>query len=83
MTKKFIKRAEADVGLIFTAYNLRRIINLLGINVVQSYFREALLIFFAPITSFKPKISLLNPIYFFKETNLLFSNLILESLTFG
>lgn len=32
ITKKFRERAEADCGLIFTAYKLRRIINLMGIN---------------------------------------------------
>lgn len=29
MTKKSIKHASADVGLIFTAFNLRRIFNLI------------------------------------------------------
>jgi hypothetical protein len=31
MTKKSIKRASADVGFIFIAYNLKRIINIIGI----------------------------------------------------
>jgi hypothetical protein len=31
MTKKTIKRASADVGFIFTAHNLRRILNLIDI----------------------------------------------------
>lgn len=30
MTKRFIHRASSDIGLIFTAYNLRRLINLVG-----------------------------------------------------
>lgn len=30
ISKKSMKRAEADVGLIFIAYNLRRLINILG-----------------------------------------------------
>jgi hypothetical protein len=30
MTKRTMERAAADVGLIFTAYNLRRLFNLLG-----------------------------------------------------
>ena len=37
MTKKYIKRANADVGLIMTAYNLRRIINILGTGVIKDY----------------------------------------------
>jgi len=32
ITKKYMKRAEADFGFIMTAYNLRRIINTIGIS---------------------------------------------------
>lgn len=32
MTKKTIKHASADVGLIFVAYNLKRILNIIGIE---------------------------------------------------
>lgn len=32
LTKKTMKRASADVGFIFIAYNLRRIINIIGIE---------------------------------------------------
>jgi hypothetical protein len=32
MTKKTIKHASADVGLIFVAYNLKRILNIIGID---------------------------------------------------
>ena len=37
MTKKYIHRAEADLGLIFSAYNLRRMINIIGFKSLQSY----------------------------------------------
>lgn len=37
MTKKYLHRASADVGLIMTAYNLRRIINILGIDLLKDY----------------------------------------------
>lgn len=40
MTKKGKKRASADVGLIFTAFNLRRIINILDKNVFIQYLKE-------------------------------------------
>ena len=53
MTKKFIKRAEADVGFVFTAYNLRRLINIIGNNELRSYLKEALLLFIADIMSLK------------------------------
>ena len=37
MTKKTIKHASADVGLIFTAYNLRRLFNLIDQNTLKKY----------------------------------------------
>ena len=39
LTKKYKKRAEADVGLMFVAYNLRRMINILGKDVFKKYLR--------------------------------------------
>ena len=39
MTKKTIKRASADVGLIFCAYNLRRIFNLIDHNLLKQYLK--------------------------------------------
>jgi transposase len=40
MTKKTIKRASADVGLIFTCYNLRRIFNLIDQNQLKEFLRK-------------------------------------------
>lgn len=40
MTKKTIKRASADVGLIFTSYNLRRIFNLIDQNEIKKFLKE-------------------------------------------
>ncbi|MDO8899244.1 MAG: IS1182 family transposase [Bacteroidales bacterium] len=37
MTKKSIQRASADVGLVFTAYNLRRILNIIGKEVLRRF----------------------------------------------
>ena len=39
MTKKSIQHATADVGLIFTAFNLRRIINLIDPNQMKKYLK--------------------------------------------
>lgn len=39
ITKKYKQRAEADVGFMFIAYNLRRIINILGIAAFKTYLR--------------------------------------------
>ena len=40
MTKRGKKRASADVGLIFTAFNLRRILNILDQNLLKKFLRE-------------------------------------------
>ena len=40
MTKKSQKRASADVGLMMTAYNLRRIINILGVERLRKYLED-------------------------------------------
>jgi len=36
-TKKFMIRASADVGLMFVAYNIRRIMNIVGKNELRKY----------------------------------------------
>ena len=40
LTKRFIQRASADVGFMMIAYNLRRIINILGIDTIKAYLEE-------------------------------------------
>lgn len=50
MTKKGIKRASADVGLIMTAYNLRRLINIIGLKTLIKWAITLLLKFFPLIT---------------------------------
>lgn len=52
MTKKGIKRASADVGFIFSAYNLRRIFNLIGKNELKEYFKRVLSRFWAFFSDF-------------------------------
>lgn len=37
MTKRYKERASADIGLIMSAYNLRRIFNILNINEIREY----------------------------------------------
>ena len=46
ITKKYIHRASADVGFMFIAYNLRRIINILGQNVFKEYLKVLISYFF-------------------------------------
>ena len=45
MTKKTIKRASADVGLIFCAYNLRRLFNLIDHSLLKQYLKVLALYF--------------------------------------
>lgn len=42
LTKKGMQRASADVGFIFIAYNLRRIINILGFKALLAYFKACI-----------------------------------------
>ena len=49
ITKKYIKRAEADVGLIFTSYNFRRIINIIGFKNLKNHLQKVLILFYTQI----------------------------------
>jgi hypothetical protein len=53
MTKKSMKRASADVGLIFVAYNLRRIINILGPDKLKEFLKALSSVFCSIIACFK------------------------------
>ena len=57
MTKKFMQRAEADVGLIFTAYNLRRIINIIGVESLTEYLETFISFIFSYFYKYRLKIS--------------------------
>lgn len=60
MTKKTIKHASADVGLIFTAYNLRRIFNLVDTNVLKQYLKVLSLLFWNIRSFFKTLLAYFN-----------------------
>jgi hypothetical protein len=45
MTKKSSKRASADAGLMMTAYNLRRIINILGMERIREFLQVRIALF--------------------------------------
>jgi len=47
LTKKGVGRASSDVGLMFIAYNLRRIGNILTMNVLKEYLRMLASLFLA------------------------------------
>jgi radical SAM protein with 4Fe4S-binding SPASM domain len=52
-TKKTMKHAAADIGLIFTAYNLRRLFNILDHTTLRKYLRVLSAVFKAIFCHFK------------------------------
>jgi len=65
MTKKTIAHATADVGLIFTAYNLRRIFNILDKEMLKAYLRGFNHYFWALKSYFKR----FRSTFYFSQTN--------------
>jgi len=57
MTKKFKQRAEADVGLIFTAYNLRRLMSIIGTERLNEYLELFVFIIYRYLHQFRLNIS--------------------------
>jgi hypothetical protein len=53
MTKNSSQRASADVGFMMTAYNLRRIINILGLDSFRRYLENRIDLFFGKTSLFK------------------------------
>jgi transposase len=47
LTKKGMERASADVGFMFTAYNLRRLINIIGQENLKEYLKKVLFAIFS------------------------------------
>ena len=70
MTKKSIKHASSDVGLIFIAFNLRRIINLIEPNLIKKYLKLLWLIFLSYFGKFKV---VLKPLFFNPTKNTIFN----------
>lgn len=76
MTKKGIKRASADVGLIFTAFNLRRLMNIIDKNALKQFLKELGFLFPINSTSLNlnkviwliPFIENSNPVLFLRAT---------------
>jgi len=64
ITKKFIKRAESDVGFMFTVYNLTRLINIIGITALKSYLQGLTMHLIKTTSLLKLKRAILKPFYF-------------------
>ena len=72
MTKKGIKRASADFGLIALAYNLKRMINLIGVKELTKELKSVLLIILHHVLSLLGLSSLIisdrkGLVFFFKK----------------
>ena len=50
ITKKGLKRASADVGFMFIAYNLRRMMNIIDKNVLTRFLQELVILFLRKTT---------------------------------
>lgn len=73
-TKRGIKRASADVGLMFVAYNLRRLINIVDKNVFKRFLKELVLFVFEKRASIKAtKLILMYPIFSKHNSNYFFN----------
>jgi transposase len=59
LTKKSIERASADVGLMMVAYNLRRLINILGLNKFREYISQLTALFLPEPSPLKAFLSLM------------------------
>ncbi|MCK4700006.1 MAG: transposase, partial [Bacteroidales bacterium] len=62
LTKKFKERASADVGFMFIAYNLRRIMNIVGKKALKKYLEVLILLVSGKYRPIRFKISLLKAI---------------------
>jgi len=81
-TKKYKIRASADVGLMFVAYNIRRIMNIIGQNELRKYLVKAAFSFADQIHKLGLNLSLYKPIKFMKENMELIFNHPLKRLKF-
>ncbi|WP_346860156.1 IS1182 family transposase [uncultured Draconibacterium sp.] len=64
ITKKGIQRASADFGFTMIAYNLRRIVNIVGIKELGKYLKNILLVLCSVITQLKLFLSQVNQIQY-------------------
>ncbi len=82
-TKKYIKRASADVGFMFIAYNLRRIMNIIDRKELKKYL-EPLILLFLPVRSQKWAIlNRFNSSIFYREIIPCFYKVSLNRLIFA
>jgi transposase len=69
ITKKGMKRASADVGFMFIAYNLRRLMNIVDKNLLSKHLQELALSFSTILTSVKAIIFKIRPSIFYTHVS--------------
>ena len=69
ITKKGIKRASADVGFMFIAYNLRRLMNIIDKNQFTKFLKELVFIFSVIMTSVKAIVFKISHSVFYKTVS--------------
>ena len=72
ITKKGKDRASADVGFMFIAYNLVRIINIIGQDAFKKYMEVLVFIFSLILLRIKRIVSYFNEPKFFRNFNLIY-----------
>lgn len=82
-TKKGLKRASADVGFIFVAYNLRRLMNIIDKNALKRFLKELVLLFFQKIGASKAIGTVLGLYKFLKQLTQIYYNPIYTSRKFN
>ena len=75
ITKKGMDRAAADVGFIFTAYNLRRLFNILPVNQLKKYLIERPLFLTPYIVQINVNLASLKALFFKPNYTLLKINI--------
>lgn len=80
LTKKGINRASADVGLMFVAYNLKRLLNIIGKEGLQKYLRELIQLTAQVFMSPKQFSSFLSSLIFKTKINKLYFSLSLNPI---
>ncbi len=63
-TKRGLKRASADVGLMFTALNLRRLMNIIDKNRFEKFLRELAALWFVQMNACKQILMTIAPFFF-------------------
>ena len=83
ITKKYKHRAEADSGFMFISYNFRRMINLLGAEVLKNYLKQLNHLFEFILHQILVHTKLYEPSSFFTKYSIRFHYRSLKGLIFG